>query len=605
MKFNGGSPNPSRASRALVLSVALLLAALYVAPLVWPVPLMDPDEGLHAAIAQEMLSRGDFVVPRFLGEPFLDKPILFFWSLCASMWLFGQNEAAVRLPGLVFGALGAVTTAWLAVSILGASARQGSGSGGVSTPPSGRRPRRGHDTSVRRGGVSTPPDDSRRRSGAGSVAGWWAALVYTTMLVPIALMEIPVHDIALVPFVNLALLGFWRASRAQTMGRVLAWSAGAGIALGGAMLTKGLTGLAIVGLAHLALLLLERRLSIRVVAGGLLALAVGAAIALPWYLAMEHANPGYLHYYIVERHVSGFASESQRHAYRPWGYYVPILLAGGLPWTLYVPLSVRLAGGGTVTTAGLADLRRLGAAWLLTGLVFLSVAGSKLFTYALPLFPPLALLAVVGWLRALETEAGRRWLGRLVAVHAVVLCLVLPAIAAASSLDVLDEPLRVPAWIWLAALGIAAGCATAVHWWRRGRALRAGAAGAVVTAAVVFTVLLGVLPPAAHTMTAKDLAAALNRRATFPPALWIVRDRLGSVVFYLAPRLRAGLTRDRLKLVTPRDVRILRAPAGTLVAIDDDTLERMSSFVVLDGVPYERAGQYRLYDAAALGNVTK
>jgi 4-amino-4-deoxy-L-arabinose transferase len=538
-------------SRALALPVALLLAALYVAPLVWPVPLMDPDEGLHAAISQEMLSRGDFVVPRFLGEAFLDKPILFFWSQCASMGLFGEHEAAVRLPGLVFGALGAITTGWLAASLLGA-------------------------------------------------VGWWAALVYTTMLVPIALMEVPVHDIALVPFVNLALLGFWRASRACATSRALLWSLAAGIALGGAMLTKGLTGVAIVGLAHLAVLLLERRLSLRLVAGGVIALGLALAIALPWYLAMERAHPGYLQYYVVERHMGGFASESQRHAYRPWSYYIPVLAAGGLPWVIYVPLSFRL-GSSRGASDPLADGRRLGMAWLLTGLVFLSAAGSKLFTYALPLFPAIALLAVIGWLRALATEAGRRWLGRLIVGHAVVVGLLLPAMIVGLSVDVMDEPLHLPGWLWLYAIAIAAGCILTVGLWRRARPVATGAVAALVTAALVLVMLLGVLPTVAHTMTAKDLAAALNRRPAFPPALWIVRDRLGSVVFYLEPRLRAGLTPDRLRLITPRDVRIMRAPRGTLVAIDDDTLGRMSSFVVLEGVPYERAGQYRLYTAEALG----
>ena len=97
----------------------VLLATLYVLPLVIPFPLLDPDEGLHAAITQEMLARGDWVLPRFLGQPFLDKPILFFWTQEASFRLFGEHEASARLPGLLFGALGALTTGWLAASILG------------------------------------------------------------------------------------------------------------------------------------------------------------------------------------------------------------------------------------------------------------------------------------------------------------------------------------------------------------------------------------------------------------------------------------------------------------------------------------------------------
>jgi 4-amino-4-deoxy-L-arabinose transferase len=595
LKSNARRVDVSRMSRALAAPIVLLLAALYVAPLVWPVPLMDPDEGLHAAISQEMLSRGDLVVPRFLGEPFLDKPILFFWSQSASMWVFGENEAAVRLPGLVFGALGAITTGWLAATVFGGAGRRRAG--GADAPPLRTNCEDG-DSSVRRGRASARPDSGVR-------AGWWTALVYTTMLVPIGLMEVPVHDIALVPFVNVALLGFWRASRGAATRQVIVWSLVAGAALGGAMLTKGLTGVAIVGLAHLAVLLLERRLSVRVGAGGLIALAVGVAIALPWYLAMEHANPGYLHYYLLERHVSGFASESQRHAYRPWSYYIPVLAAGGLPWVLYLPLSFPLGPLRDHVADALADARRLAVAWLLTGLVFLSAAGSKLFTYALPLFPAMALLAVVGWVSALRTETGRRWLGRLTVGHAVVVGLLLPSIIVALSLDILEEPLSPRRWLWFAAIGIAAGCSLAVGLWRRARPVASGAAAALVTAALVLVLLLDVLPAVAHTMTAKDLAAALNRRSAFPPALWIVRDRLGSVVFYLEPRLRAGLTRERLRLVIPRDVRIGRAPAGTLVAIDDDTVGRMSSFVVLAGVPYERAGQYRLYAAEALGIMMK
>ena len=64
---------------------ALMALVLVVAPLAANAPLFDPDEGLHAAIAQEMVLSGDYVTPTFLGEPFLDKPILFFWSEALSL----------------------------------------------------------------------------------------------------------------------------------------------------------------------------------------------------------------------------------------------------------------------------------------------------------------------------------------------------------------------------------------------------------------------------------------------------------------------------------------------------------------------------------------
>src|SRR3990170_3316095 len=95
---------------------AEVAVAYLLAPLVASAPLFDPDEGLHAAIAQEMVLRGDYVTPTSLGEPFLDKPILFFWAEAASLRVFGDNETAVRLPPLLFGLLG-----MLAVALLGRS----------------------------------------------------------------------------------------------------------------------------------------------------------------------------------------------------------------------------------------------------------------------------------------------------------------------------------------------------------------------------------------------------------------------------------------------------------------------------------------------------
>ena len=80
--------------------LALGLSVAYALALVLPIPLFDPDEGLHAAIAREMVEHGDWVTPHLLGVPFLDKPILYFWALATSLSVFGPSEFAVRLPGI-------------------------------------------------------------------------------------------------------------------------------------------------------------------------------------------------------------------------------------------------------------------------------------------------------------------------------------------------------------------------------------------------------------------------------------------------------------------------------------------------------------------------
>ena len=68
--------------RGLLLLAVALAAIVFVYPLLLAskIPLLDPDEGLHASIAQEMAQGGDWLVPRLMGKPFLDKPILYFWA---------------------------------------------------------------------------------------------------------------------------------------------------------------------------------------------------------------------------------------------------------------------------------------------------------------------------------------------------------------------------------------------------------------------------------------------------------------------------------------------------------------------------------------------
>ena len=191
-------------ARLLVLPIAALL---YLAPLLLDAPLTDPDEGLHAAISQEMVERGDFIVPRFLGRPFLDKPILFFWAQAASMRAFGMTTAAARLPGVLFALLGIVTTGWLAGMLF--SGRQAAGSGqwavGSRQQVAGGAP--GSELRAARN------EQHETASCQLPAASWLAAGCYATMVLPFLLAQAPVHDIALVPLTNLALGFLWRAGR--------------------------------------------------------------------------------------------------------------------------------------------------------------------------------------------------------------------------------------------------------------------------------------------------------------------------------------------------------------------------------------------------------
>jgi 4-amino-4-deoxy-L-arabinose transferase-like glycosyltransferase len=313
-----------------------VVAVLYIAPLFLDAPLTDPNEGLHAAVSQEMVERGDLIVPRFLGRAFLDKPILFFWAQAASLRLFGMSTAAARLPGILFALLGIVTTGWLAQTLMARNKDAG-------------------------------PDET-------ASVGLVAAVCHATMVLPFLLAQAPVHDIALVPFTNVALGFLWRADRhpeSALRDRLLA-----AVSLGLSILTKGLEGVAIVGVAYALYLILTRAVTWRLILHGVMVLAVAMIVAAPWYLVMNAREPGYLWYYFFERHVLGFATNTQRHSGQPWWFYLAYLAGGGLPWLVLI-----------------RSRRLLLWTWLGGGVALLSLSGSKAVTYVLPALPALAILA--------------------------------------------------------------------------------------------------------------------------------------------------------------------------------------------------------------------
>ena len=391
----------------------------------------------------------------------------------------------------------------------------------------------------------------------GRRGGWLAGIFYATLALPIGLMQVPVHDLALVPFTNGALLAFWRAARSPRAVAVLAWSLAAGGCLGLAMVTKGLSGVAIVGLAHATVCLLERRLSVVVVLGGVLALALAAAVAAPAFLAMEHAQPGYLKYYLFERHVLGAVTTTQRHGRAVWHYYLPVVLGGGLPWVLYAPFSLarlRSRARDNATDQRFGDATRLGWSLLLTGTLFLSLSKSKLLTYALPVFPAIAVLAAVAWLAWLERggQHPSRWFARMRVVQAGIGAMILPA-------ALVFAPAKFPvphvAWMWVVALTIAGGWWTAARLAAR-RLDRAAALGASLTAATVAVSLAVLVPPVATITTARDLAQAINRSGQFPPELWMVEQRRG--IAGVLPRSRVATRahgRSRSPIVEPAGAR--------------------------------------------------
>ncbi|MGY2778459.1 4-amino-4-deoxy-L-arabinose transferase-like glycosyltransferase [Thermostichus sp. MS-CIW-23] len=67
--------------------------------------LFDWDELIYASLARQMLASGDPLSLAINGEPFFEKPPLFFWLQALSMAVLGMNEWAARLPNAWVGGI--------------------------------------------------------------------------------------------------------------------------------------------------------------------------------------------------------------------------------------------------------------------------------------------------------------------------------------------------------------------------------------------------------------------------------------------------------------------------------------------------------------------
>src|SRR6266704_1517785 len=304
--------------------------------------LFKPDEGRYAEIPREMAASGDWLTPRLNGFKYFEKPALQYWATAAAFGALGQNEWAARLwPGLA--GFFCVLLVFL----------------------TGNR-------------LFVPP------------IGLYGALVAASSAMYVLIGHFLSLDMALAFFMSASVFAIALAQRDESgdierrRWMLLAWAAAAL-----AVLSKGLVGIVLPAGAVALYILIERdwRLPGRLHAssGGLLFLAIAA----PWFVAVSLANPEFLRFFFIHEHLERFTTR-EHGRYQPVWYFVPVLLAGVLPWI--VDLFPALGRAWTRVPEVRFQPRRFLLLWCVVVFAFFSASDSKLGSYILPMFPALALL---------------------------------------------------------------------------------------------------------------------------------------------------------------------------------------------------------------------
>lgn len=284
--------------------------------------------------ARGMVESGDYLVPRYRGEPFFDKPALSYWLMAGAFRVFGFHLWAARLVPVAAALVVLLATAWLGRLLF-----------------------------------------DRRTGTAG-------AYVLGTTLLFLSFGRVAMSDMLLTAWSTLAIaLGLLAFRSPGPVPPALLGTLGAVLGLG--FLTKGPIALLLPGLGLIALAYLHRRLVPRATPLGWgLALAAFALLGLGWFAALyARLGSGPLAYFFLRENLERFAGQTYDTERSPF-YYFGAYLMVGLPWSLLFPLAaVRMREGA-----------RFLLLWMGLMVVPLSLSRGKIDYYLLPLAPAGALI---------------------------------------------------------------------------------------------------------------------------------------------------------------------------------------------------------------------
>ncbi len=307
--------------------------------------LLPTDEGRYAEIAREMFKSGDWVTIRYNGLKYFEKPPFHLWATVLAYEAFGVGEWQARLWSAISGAGGLAMAVVTAQRWFGRRAALLSGCVLLAAP-------------------------------AWNLAGHFNSL-----------------DIGVAFALTCAVGAFLMAQHplaSPAQARRWMWFAWA--AMGVAVLTKGLIGIVLPGLALVVYSAVARDWALwrrlHIVSG----LALFLLVTAPWFVIVSLRNPEFLQFFFIHEHWQRYTS-NVHHRTGAWWYFGPQIVVGFLPWLGLLPRIARVVARDPREHVFRPALFL--AVWVVVPLVFFSASSSKLPGYIIPIYPAMAILAGV------------------------------------------------------------------------------------------------------------------------------------------------------------------------------------------------------------------
>jgi hypothetical protein len=356
-------------SRSAICHVILLIAlcgVLYF-PFLGSVPFFDKGEPREALAVQDIVQRGEWLVPLKRATDIPSKPPLFHWSAASVARVTGSlNEATIRFPSALYATLGVLLIYWLGRKIFDAK-----------------------------------------------TALLGAAILATMMIYQDQALSARV-DMTLCFFVTLNLVLFYSLYRGFLTNPIWFYVFYALVGVG--TLAKGPLGLVLPALVAGSFLIMQRKWDwvkkFCFHPGVILAFV----LAIGWYvIAVTRGGEGFFNRQILQENLGRFVGGSG-HSH-PIYYYIPYLFSQSLPWSLFLPLLLWDVFKAPIRPA---DDRLFLKLWFLVMFVFFSISVGKRPVYLLPLFPALSLLLAAWFYEATSAGKGRLAIYRSIGIIAVL-----------------------------------------------------------------------------------------------------------------------------------------------------------------------------------------